>query len=59
MMRAMPNINNAKSFFASRVTRAAWCSELAADFYAGSMAPNDEHKRDAQNRHDKNETGQG
>jgi hypothetical protein len=58
-MRAMSNINNVRCFFAGSVARAAWCSELAADFYAGSMAPNDEHKRDAQSRHDKNETGKG
>ena len=34
-------------------------SELIANFYAGPMASNDEHKRDARNRRDKNEMGRG
>lgn len=34
-------------------------SKLIANFYAGPLASNDEHKRDAQNHRDKNETGQG
>lgn len=52
-------IDKANDIFGSSDAQLARRSELSTNFYARSLTTHDEHKRDAQNRHYKNGTGQG